>query len=116
MPTRVRGGDDFVAMMSNGASGDINNLPFLLARPPREPGEQVRIVASKAADAAWHAWKKIENYAATEIIPKKLCKQLLSLERDVRKAVQAGEAARLDDFIVGPGDTEKYLGEMGEHE
>ncbi len=61
MPTRVRAGEDFVAMMSNGASGDINNLPFLLSRPPREPGEQVRIVASKTADAAWHAWKKIEE-------------------------------------------------------
>ena len=62
MPSRMRGGEDFVAIMSNGASGDINNLPFLLRRPPREPGEQVRIVASKTADAAWHAWKKIETW------------------------------------------------------
>jgi hypothetical protein len=62
MPSRIRAGDDFVAMMSNGASGDINNLPFLLSRPPREPGEQVRIVASKTADAAWYAWKKIVDY------------------------------------------------------
>jgi hypothetical protein len=62
MPTRVRGGEDFVAMLSNGASGDINNLPFLLTRPPREPGEQIRIVAGKTADAAWFAWKKIDEY------------------------------------------------------
>jgi len=62
MPGRVRGGEEFVAMLSNGASGDINNLPFLLNRPPREPGEQIRIVASKTADAAWHAWKKIDEY------------------------------------------------------
>jgi len=65
MPSRVRGGEDFLAMMSNGASGDINNLPFLLRRPPREPGEQIRIVASKAADAAWFAWKKIEDYESS---------------------------------------------------
>jgi hypothetical protein len=65
MPSRVRGGEDFVAMMSNGASGDINNLPFLLPRPPREPGEQVRIVASKTADAAWSAWKKIDDYESS---------------------------------------------------
>ncbi len=65
MPTRVRGGEDFVAMMSNGASGDINNLPFLIHRPPREPGEQIRIVASKTADAAWHAWKKIDEYESS---------------------------------------------------
>jgi neutral ceramidase len=62
MPSRLRAGDDFVAMMSNGASGDINNIPFLVTRPPREPYEQIRIVASKAADAAWYAWKTIDAY------------------------------------------------------
>jgi neutral ceramidase len=65
MPSRVRGGEDFIAIMSNGASGDINNLPFLLPRAPREPGEQVRIVASKTADAAWSAWKKIDDYESS---------------------------------------------------
>jgi len=62
MPFRLRAGDDFVAMMSNGASGDINNIPFLVTRPPREPFEQIRIVARKAADAAWFAWKEIDAY------------------------------------------------------
>ena len=62
MPARVNGGEGFVAMMSNGASGDINNIPFTVTRPPREPFEQIRIVAQKAADAAWHAWKKIESH------------------------------------------------------
>ena len=55
MPSRLSAGDKFVAMMSNGTSGDINNIPFLVNRPPREPFEQIRIVAGKAADAAWHA-------------------------------------------------------------
>ncbi len=59
MPSRVGAGEDFVAMMSNGTSGDINNIPFLVSRPPREPFEQIRIVAQKAADAAWHARAKI---------------------------------------------------------
>ena len=62
MPSRLRAGEEFVAMMSNGASGDINNLPRLFVRPPREPGEQLRIIASKTADAAWFAWKKIDRY------------------------------------------------------
>ena len=62
MPFRLRAGDDFVAMMSNGATGDINNIPFLITRPPREPYEQIRIVARKAADAAWFAWKKIDAH------------------------------------------------------
>ena len=62
MPSRLRGDDGFVAMMSNGASGDINNIPFGIVRPPREPFEQVRIVAQKAADAAWLAQRKIEQH------------------------------------------------------
>lgn len=62
MPSRLRAGEDFVAMMSNGTSGDINNIPFLVTRPPREPFEQIRIVAGKAADAAWLAWRKIEQH------------------------------------------------------
>jgi hypothetical protein len=62
MPSRLRGGAGFVAMMSNGASGDINNIPFLVTRPPREPFEQIRIVAQKAADTAWLAHRKIERH------------------------------------------------------
>ena len=62
MPSRVRGDDTFVAMMSNGTSGDINNIPFTVTRPPREPFEQIRIVAQKAADTAWFAHRKIEKH------------------------------------------------------
>ncbi|MDD4872749.1 MAG: neutral/alkaline non-lysosomal ceramidase N-terminal domain-containing protein [Kiritimatiellae bacterium] len=64
MPFRMRAGDDFVAMMSNGTSGDINNIPFLVTRPPREPFEQICIIARKAADAAWHAQARITSYDA----------------------------------------------------
>ena len=62
VPSRVRGDENFVAMMSNGTSGDINNIPFGITRPPREPFEQIRIVAGKAADAAWLAQRKIEQH------------------------------------------------------
>ena len=62
MPSRLRGNDAFVAMMSNGTSGDINNIPFGITRPPREPFEQIRIVAQKAADTAWFAQRKIEKH------------------------------------------------------
>lgn len=62
IPSRVRGGEGFVAMMSNGTSGDINNIPFFVTRPPREPFEQIRIVAQKAADTAWLAQRKIEQH------------------------------------------------------
>jgi len=62
MPSRVHGDENFVAMMSNGTSGDINNIPFGSTRPPREPFEQIRIVAQKAADTAWFAQRKIEKH------------------------------------------------------
>ena len=62
MPSRVNGDTNFVAMMSNGTSGNINNIPFNVIRPPREPFEQIRIVAQKAADTAWFALRKIEKY------------------------------------------------------
>ncbi|MBI1310744.1 hypothetical protein GC176_05500 [bacterium] len=62
MPSRLRGDENFVAMMSNGTSGDINNIPFTVTRPPREPFEQIRIVAQKAADTAWFAQQKIEQH------------------------------------------------------
>jgi hypothetical protein len=62
MPSRVHGDTNFVAMMSNGTSGDINNIPFGVTRPPREPFEQIRLVAAKAADAAWLARASITNH------------------------------------------------------
>lgn len=62
MPTRLRAGENFVAMMSNGTSGDINNIPFTVTRPPRERFEQIQIVARKAADTAWFAHRKIDRH------------------------------------------------------
>jgi hypothetical protein len=62
-------------MMSNGTSGDINNIPFTVTRPPREPYEQIRIVARKAADATWFAHRKIEQHQSNV--------QLGMLERDI---------------------------------
>ena len=64
VPSRFRGNGKLVGIMSNGTSGDINNIPFGVTRPPREPFEQIRLVAAKAADAAWLAHKKIEKHLA----------------------------------------------------
>lgn len=63
VPFRLGGAkppENFVAMMTNGTSGDINNNAFGIVRAPRAPFEQVRIVASKAADAAWQATRDLE--------------------------------------------------------
>jgi len=62
MPSRLGAGEGFVAAMSNGTSGDINNVPFLVGRPPRAPFEQIRIVAGEAADVAWQAVRDIPKH------------------------------------------------------
>ena len=53
---------DFVAMLFNGAEGDICNAPFLEKRPPRKPFEQIEIVSKKAADIAWRAQQTIAEH------------------------------------------------------
>jgi hypothetical protein len=62
MPFRMGSGGDFVPLLSNGASGDINNIPFGTTRAPREPFEQIRLVALKTADAAWRAHSEIKEF------------------------------------------------------
>lgn len=52
--------DDFVAMMSNGASGNINNINFKIAAEPMEPYEKMRIVANKAAEEVHRMYQQIE--------------------------------------------------------
>lgn len=57
--SRVRPVDGFVGILSNGTSGDVNNVNFRKLRPPREPFEQIRIVAGKTADTAFRAYEKV---------------------------------------------------------
>ena len=46
-----RGNPDFIAMLSNGTSGDINNYNFTNPRPSKKPFEQIKVVAKYVADA-----------------------------------------------------------------
>jgi neutral ceramidase len=59
---RRLGGDnkDFVAVMSNGTSGDINNINFTHPRPRKEPFEQMRLVAAYVADAVMAAHQGVK--------------------------------------------------------
>ncbi len=50
----------FVGILSNGTSGNINNVNYALDSPPRrEPFEQIRLVAAAIADAAHKAYQQI---------------------------------------------------------
>lgn len=49
----------FVAMMSNGTSGNINNVDFRRTGVRREPFEQIRAVALSVTDAAYRGYARI---------------------------------------------------------
>lgn len=48
--SRLKAKDNFVGIMSNGASGDVNNYDFLNPRPRSDPFVRVKAVASRVAD------------------------------------------------------------------
>ncbi len=50
----------FVAAMTNGTSGDINNINFFEGSPQQQPFEQIRLVAADVAAAAHVAYQRIE--------------------------------------------------------
>jgi neutral ceramidase len=55
------GSGPFVGIMSNGTSGDVNNINFAGAAPKgQKPGEQIKLVADAVAKAAVAAYKGIE--------------------------------------------------------
>lgn len=51
----------FVGIMSNGTSGDINNVDFTKPAPQQRPGEQLKIVADDVAATAFEVYKQIEH-------------------------------------------------------
>lgn len=51
----------FVGIMSNGTSGDVNNINFAKGPLKRGPGEQIRIVADVVAKRVKEVYDKIEH-------------------------------------------------------
>lgn len=50
----------FVGILSNGTSGDVNNINFFEGSTKREPLEQMRLVAADLAGSAYSAYRRIE--------------------------------------------------------
>lgn len=109
----------FVGMMSNGTSGDINNVNFRVPRPKQQPYEQIRIVASDVAQEVarvchtlrYHDWVplgvaqkeltlKLRLPAAGEIEKaREVMKQSKNLPRmETLEQVYARETVLLGDF------------------
>jgi len=59
---------DFVGIMSNGASGDVNNYRFPDARPRSHPFERVKAVASLVADRVGAANAMVDFQSETTIL------------------------------------------------
>lgn len=65
-------------MLFNGASGDINNIDFNGTRAPRQPYEQIRLVAAKVADASWRAARQATRH---EDLPVGILQREVELQR-----------------------------------
>jgi neutral ceramidase len=64
----TEGTPKFVGIMSNGTSGNINNVNYALdAYTKKEPFEQIQVVAASVADAAYQAYQKIEHKEWVEL-------------------------------------------------
>ena len=95
----------FVGIMSNGTSGDVNNINYAGPAPKsRQPGEQIRIVADRVARAAHEAYKT--SRFSSEL-------RLAATEKDiqlgVRKPTEA-DVARARDILEKAKDKKALQG------
>lgn len=84
----LQGGDDFLAMMSNGTSGNINNISFAVPRPAQPPYAQMKIVADKVAAEVHRAWQTttFQNWAP-----------LKSVQTEISLGVRKPTAAEVEE-------------------
>jgi hypothetical protein len=104
--TRLLGADkNFVAMMSNGTSGDVNNVNFAGPAPgKRMPGEQIEVVARSVAQATLKAVKAIKHRGDVK---------LASAQRDIELAVRKpsdAEIVRAKDVLAKAKDPKNLKG------
>lgn len=67
-PASGRKQPSFVGILSNGTSGDVNNVNFGLTMPPKfQPFEKLKLVANSVATAALAAHEKAEYRSAVSI-------------------------------------------------
>ncbi|MCA9040827.1 MAG: neutral/alkaline non-lysosomal ceramidase N-terminal domain-containing protein [Planctomycetaceae bacterium] len=93
---------DFVGIMSNGTSGDINNINFRLAtRPAREPFEQIQFVAGSVASATKTAYENVDYSSALPIAVRET-----EIELGVRKP-STEEVAEAQAYIDSQEDSYK---------
>lgn len=96
--SRLDAGDSFVGIMSNGASGDVNNYNFVEPRPRSEPFQRVQEVAGSVAD---HVKDAHDDVSFTDDVTIRMTEQ--ELELDIRKPDEA-ELARARKMLDEAAD------------
>lgn len=85
--SRLEASESFVGLMSNGASGDVNNYQFLKPRPRSDPFERITDVASLVAGRVVKAEAKVKFSNAV---------RLNMTEREVKLGIRQPDAAELE--------------------
>jgi hypothetical protein len=90
----------FVGIMSNGTSGDINNINFAGPAPTgRQPYEQIRLVADSVAKAAFAAYQTIQH---RDWVPLKMVESEIELGVRLPKEEEVKEAKAILDQAKKP--------------
>lgn len=104
MARHLNANKDFVGIMSNGTSGNINNVNYGKAGPgKKQPGEQARLVAESVAGNAFEAYKNIKH---GDWAPLKAA--LKEVELGIRRP-DADEVKRAEQIIAEAKGTLKTL-------
>jgi len=89
----------FVGIMSNGTSGDINNINFRNPQPRKKPFEQIRYVASSVADEVVQVYERTKH---RDSITLAMAQRELTL--DIRKST-AEQLVRAEQFLAEPDES-----------
>ena len=89
----------FVGIMSNGTSGNINNVDYSSSASRKQPFEQISVVAESVAQAAFEAYQQIEHH---DWVPLAMAQR--EIELGVRLPSEA-DIARAKELLAeaGPG-------------
>ena len=85
----------FVALLANGASGDINNINFRQKRPPSGPYDQMRAVADAVAAEVHRVCQTLEYHAWVPLVARQT-----ELKLGVRKPSQS-EVTKAQALLAG---------------
>ena len=89
----------FVGIMSNGTSGDINNINFTNPQPRKPPFEQIKYVASSVADQVAAAYKTTKHRKTISLA---MAQRELTL--DVRQPTKE-QLAQAKNFLAEPDES-----------